>query len=75
LASPLFEIEKIISQYQIGEFIENHNPTHIAKKINELLISERLHAYKANTNKASKEITWEKEKQNLIAIINQCSII
>ncbi|MDZ7777972.1 MAG: glycosyltransferase [Bacteroidales bacterium] len=35
IASRLPEIERVITKYDIGAFIENHNPAHIATIINE----------------------------------------
>lgn len=61
-ASRLPEIEKIILKYEIGEFIENHNPKHLAEKLTMLLNSkEKLKFYSENTKKAKKELCWEKE--------------
>ena len=51
LASPLPEIQKIISEYQIGEFITYHFPKDIAKRINEMLWSEKLYQYKKSIAK------------------------
>lgn len=72
LASPLVEIKKIIDRYKIGECIENHEPKHIAEKINALLNnSEKLLQYRANCLKASKELNWENEKSGLIHILEK----
>ena len=66
LASKIIEVEKIIKKYQIGLFINNHEPTHIANQIkyaldNKELISE----WKSNTTLASKELNWEIEENTL----------
>lgn len=71
LASKLPEIEKIISQYKIGDFINNHEPRAIAAKINEMLASSKLQEYKANTITAAKELSWANEKQKLKTIFSQ----
>ncbi len=69
LATPLVEIKKIIQQYEIGDFIENHEPKHLASKINSMLQDEtRMTFYKKNTLKAAAELSWEKEKNILIEI-------
>lgn len=62
VASRIKEIEKIISEYNIGVFIENHDPLHIAATIKSALYSENYLIWKKNTNKAFAENTWEKEK-------------
>lgn len=66
LASRLPEIENIINKYQIGEFIENHNPEHIALRLKEILSSEvKLNFYINNEQKASKELCWQNEFKNV----------
>ncbi len=69
LASPLVELKKIIKHYEIGEFIENHDPKHIAETIAKMLKDEiRMKQYSENTLKASAELNWENEKITLIEI-------
>ena len=69
LATPLVELKNIIDHYQIGTFIENHDPLHIAATIDNLLKDEtRLAFYKENTKKAAAELNWENEKKTLIEI-------
>ncbi len=74
LASRLPEIEKIITTYSIGEFIENHEAKHLSEKINSLLSSPKLTEYRKNTFKAKQELNWEKEKlilQNILKAAGQ----
>jgi glycosyltransferase involved in cell wall biosynthesis len=71
LASPLTEIKSFIEKYNIGICIDNHNPKHIAEKINFMLSSNDYTIWKANTLKASKENNWDKEKQVWIDILNK----
>ena len=66
LASKIIEVEKIINKYQIGLFINNHEPKHIANQIkyaldNKELISE----WKSNTTLATKDLNWEIEENTL----------
>ena len=69
LASDLVEIKKIIVRYSIGDCIENHNPKHIAEKINHILSDRQaLQIWKKNTKIAAAELNWETEEQQLIAI-------
>lgn len=65
LSSRLVELEKIISSYQVGLFIENHDPKHIAEKINTALnISANQKAdLKKFFEKAQNELNWEKESE------------
>ncbi|MCW3076443.1 MAG: glycosyl transferase group 1 [Bacteroidetes bacterium] len=69
LSSRLPELEKIISKYDVGIFIENHDPKHIASVINGLLSSDRLNQLKTNTFKAAGELNWENERQKYLEII------
>ena len=69
LASRLPEIENIILQYKIGDFIDDHNPKTIANKLNEMLYSQQLSSYKKYLAIAKKEITWKSEKEKLLTII------
>ncbi len=69
LASRLPEIEYLITKYNVGEFIENHEPMLIANRINELFASGKLDTYKKNTVKACEELTWLNEKSKLLQVI------
>jgi glycosyltransferase involved in cell wall biosynthesis len=71
LASRLPEIENIITQFNVGDFIEDHAPKNIAFKINEMLSSHKMEEYKINARTASQKLNWSTEKQKLITIINQ----
>lgn len=72
LASPLTEIKKIIEQYQIGLTIENHNPKHIAEKINTMIHDvDKMKDWKENTKFAARELNWEKEEKVLINIFEK----
>lgn len=66
LASPLPEIKKIITTYDIGDFIPSHDPEEIAKKVNEILANQELMVkWKKNINFAASQLTWEIEEQQL----------
>ncbi|MBL0342389.1 MAG: glycosyltransferase [Bacteroidetes bacterium] len=72
LASRLPEVEKIIGGYQVGLFIENHNPHHIAEKIKEMLNSEEnLVRWQKNLQSASLELAWEVEQKKFPNFINE----
>lgn len=66
LASPLPELKKIITAYEIGDFIPSHDPAKIAKKVNEILANQELMAkWKKNINFAASQLNWENEEQQL----------
>jgi glycosyltransferase involved in cell wall biosynthesis len=74
LASRLPEIEHVISTHQIGIFIDNHDPQHIAAKIEAFINSDAYTKYKNNTQKAALHYNWQNEKQKLITLIDQIKL-
>ncbi len=69
LASRLPEIEKVIIGYRVGDFIETHDPKHIAAKLNEMLTDTiKQSVWKANTFEAAKTLNWENEEINVLKI-------
>lgn len=72
VASHLTEIEKIIRRYDIGSFIENHDPKTIAATIqNALSDAERYGKWKQNLTVAAQDLRWENEEKALLAIYQQ----
>ena len=68
VASHLTEIEKIIRKYDLGLFIENHEPKTIAATIREALSDEaRRERWKQNLSVAALDLCWENEEQKLLA--------
>ena len=71
LTSKLPEIQQIIDKYDIGYFIENHNPEHIAEVIKNIFADKEIYIRKKqNTQFAAKELCWEDEEKILMEIIN-----
>ena len=69
MASHLTEIERIITHYNIGTFIENHEPETIAGTIKNALNDEKtLSEWKNNLIFAAQELCWEKEEEVLLRI-------
>jgi len=72
LASNLVEIKKIYSKYEIGDMIDNHNPIHIAQKINFMLKdADKRKLWKENCLLASKEFCWENEAKVLSEVYSK----
>ncbi len=71
LSTPLPEIKAVIDAYNIGDFIQSHEPKHIASKIEEMLNSTNYNTWKENTKKAKLENNWQEEKKVLASIIQQ----
>jgi glycosyltransferase involved in cell wall biosynthesis len=72
LASKMVEIERIINQFDCGEFIDNHEPKHIADKLNRLLTNDvLLKHYKQNASKAKEALSWEIEVLPFLNTVHQ----
>lgn len=72
LVSRLVELEKIVNAYEVGGFIDNHEPAHIASRIAEMLKDPvRLETWKRNTEKIREELNWEKEGRIVVEIFEQ----
>ena len=72
LSSGLIELKQIIDQYDIGYYIQNHDPKHIATVITSVFSDEnRYNQVKLNTVKAKEELCWENEEKVLIGVINK----
>jgi glycosyltransferase involved in cell wall biosynthesis len=71
MASRLVEIERMINKYEIGTFVESHDPKHIAEKILFVFSNpELMTKWKLNLSKASKEVNWQNEEIVLLEIYN-----
>ena len=72
VASHLTEIEKIIRRYDVGVFIDNHDPKTIAATIQDALSdAERYGKWKQNLAVAAQDLRWENEEKALLAIYQQ----
>jgi glycosyltransferase involved in cell wall biosynthesis len=69
LVSPLPEMKNIVEKYNVGEMIEDHDPMHLAKQIDELLShKDRLCQFQENLKTAAKDLCWENEEPKLMNI-------
>jgi len=67
LATRLVEVEKVIKKYDIGLFIDKHEPKHIAQQIKRALNDEKLNSkWTLNLKRAAAELQWENEEKTLI---------
>jgi len=72
LASPLVEVKRIIEKYDIGCFVENHQPQHIADRMKQMLGDEATKRHwKQNLKVAAAELSWENEKKVLTELYQQ----
>jgi glycosyltransferase involved in cell wall biosynthesis len=65
LVSKLPEVEQVVSANEIGMFIDNHSPNHIANMINEALSHPDYQKWCANAKTASEKYTWQNECKQL----------
>ncbi len=72
VASRLTEIETIISNYNIGVFIESHEPKHIADVILSALTNTNYTRWKQNLKLAKEQLKWEFEEEQLKGIVRAC---
>ena len=72
LVSRLIELEKIVNTYQVGDFVENHDPAHIAARIQSVAGDpEKLKTWKLNTERVRQELNWENEGRIVLSIFKQ----
>lgn len=72
LSSNLVELKNIITKYNVGDCIENHNPKHIAEKLNTILNNPALLSeWKKNCKIAAENLNWENEEKELTNVYSQ----
>lgn len=72
LSSGLVELKQIIDKYDIGYYIQSHDPKHIAQVINDIFTDKlRYTTVKSNTAKAKAELCWENEEKVLLELITR----
>ena len=75
LSSGLVELKQIIDKYDIGYYIQNHDPKHIAHVIEGIFADDiRYNKVKQNTTKAKEELCWENEEKVLVGIIKKSDL-
>jgi glycosyltransferase involved in cell wall biosynthesis len=67
LATPLVEIKAIIDRFQIGGFIDSHQPDIMAKQIGNYLIqNDLMRVWRKNLSFAAESLNWENEEKILL---------
>ena len=61
LVSPLPEIQKLLQQYPMGDFIQTWDPRALAKDFKNAITSERYEEWKENGMRLNQEVCWENE--------------
>ena len=72
LVSNLPEMKKIVTDYQIGMVLKNHDPKQMAEQFQEALFNEeKRKGWKANLKNTANELCWENEEKVLFGIFRQ----
>ncbi|HAQ64709.1 MAG TPA: glycosyltransferase [Bacteroidales bacterium] len=72
LASRLPEVEKVVAEYNVGGFIESHDPKHIADRITAMINDKaQLAIWKNNCLIAAETLNWEAQELELIKVYEQ----
>jgi glycosyltransferase involved in cell wall biosynthesis len=70
LVSPFPEMKSIVEKYEIGEFLESHDPEILAKQIDRMLADpSKLSLFRQHLAKAAQDLCWENEAQTLINLV------
>ncbi|MBL4578570.1 MAG: glycosyltransferase [Flavobacteriales bacterium] len=74
LSSRLVENERIISEYEVGAFIDNHDPQHIASQLG-FMLSDSAHRdiWTTNLKEAKAAYKWENQVPDLMRLYHQVS--
>jgi hypothetical protein len=65
LASPLPEIQRLLSQYQFGRCITTWEPKQLAKEVLDALSDAEYPIWRLNAKKVTNHCNWETETQSL----------
>jgi glycosyltransferase involved in cell wall biosynthesis len=72
LSTRLIELESIIEKYDVGTFLENNEPQHIAERVNFIFDHpELLEKWKKNSENVKKDMNWENEEKTLLEIYSK----
>ncbi|MEW6468982.1 MAG: glycosyltransferase [Bacteroidota bacterium] len=72
LASPLEEIKKVFSEFEVGLMITGHDPRHIAERLMTMLHDEAgQKRWRENCKRAAMKYNWENEERNLINLFSR----
>jgi glycosyltransferase involved in cell wall biosynthesis len=72
LVSDLPEMQKVVTEFEVGEVLKFREPQKVAVQIMEMLNNdEEKHGWKKHLEKAASELCWENEKMKLITIFEK----
>ena len=67
MVSKFPEMQKIVENYHVGEFITSHEPKHLAEKVKTVLEKGRS-SYLPQLEIASQELCWENEAPKILEL-------
>ena len=68
-ASNLPEVAAVITKYQVGQVIAEHDPSLIAECIRSIYHGLEKGLYKSGIEKACSELNWNEERKHLLQLI------
>lgn len=75
LVSRLIELERIVDKYDVGLYIDNHTPEHIAQQIDAAFSNEqRMQLWKTNTIRVKNELNWEEEEKIVLQVFGKAKL-
>ena len=67
------EMQKIVENYHVGEFITSHEPKHLAEKVKTVLEKGRS-SYLPQLEIASQELCWENEAPKILELYERVTV-
>jgi glycosyltransferase involved in cell wall biosynthesis len=65
LVSPLVELQRIVSEYQVGVVVDEVHPKVIAEAIERAIASEDYPVWVSNCAQAARVLNWESDFQKI----------
>jgi len=66
IVSDLYEIGKVVREFEVGEIIVSHEPVKLAEHIKHFFNhQDKIEIYKSNCEKAIRKLNWESQKEVL----------
>lgn len=74
LVSNLPEMRRIVENWEVGQWIDSHDPKYLADKIKQMITDQKQRSeWEKNLKIAAKELSWEQEEQYLLAVYQEVS--
>ena len=67
MVSKFPEMQKMVENYHVGEFITSHEPKHLAEKV-KIVLEKGRSSYLPQLEIASQELCWENEAPKILEL-------